>query len=136
MKEIKNIYVIDDDPIVRFGIKRMLTNIISCNINEFNNGQVAIDTITTNIKNREALPEVIFLDLNMPILDGWGFLKEFISLQIDKKILINIITSSIDSSDQERWQFFKNKTQHHIDFINKPVSIIDLKDLHKEDMVS
>jgi CheY-like chemotaxis protein len=137
MKDINNIFVIDDDSITLFGIRKMLSKITATsNVFEFKNGQIAIDTIKELIKNDDALPEVIFLDINMPILCGWGFLEEFIELEIEHGILINIITSSIDPNDRERWLSFKEKTHHYIDFVNKPIYKIELKDLHKMDLAS
>lgn len=137
MKDIKNIFVIDDDAITLFGIKKMLSKITSSStIFEFKNGQLSIDNILMRLHNGTDLPEVIFLDINMPVLDGWGFLKEFISLDIKQRILINIVTSSIDPHDREQWLYFKGKTHHFIDFINKPVYKIELKDLHKMEIAS
>ncbi|WP_394975593.1 two-component system response regulator [uncultured Croceitalea sp.] len=137
MRDIKNIFVIDDDSITLFGVRKMLSRITTTsNVFEFKNGQMAIETIKERILNSNALPEVIFLDINMPILDGWGFLEEFIQLKIEQGILINIITSSIDPNDRERWLSFKDKTHHYIDFVNKPIYKIELKDLHKMDLAS
>jgi CheY-like chemotaxis protein len=137
MRDINNIFVIDDDSITLFGIRKMLSKITATsNVFEFKNGQIAIETIKERIQNGDALPEVIFLDINMPILCGWGFLEEFIQLEIEQGILINIITSSIDPYDRERWLSFKDKTHHYIDFVNKPIYKIELKDLHKMDMAS
>jgi CheY-like chemotaxis protein len=137
MRDIKNIFVIDDDSITLFGIRKMLSKIIvTSNVFEFKNGQAAIEDITQRIHNSNALPEVIFLDINMPILDGWGFLEEFIKLAIKQRILINIITSSIDPNDREKWLSFRDKTHHYIDFVNKPIYKIELKDLHKMDLAS
>ena len=137
MRDINNIFVIDDDSITLFGIRKMLSKITTTsNVFEFKNGQIAIETIKERIQNGDALPEVIFLDINMPILCGWGFLEEFIQLEIEQGILINIITSSIDPCDRQRWLSFKDKTHHYIDFVDKPIYKIELKDLHKMDMAS
>ena len=135
MRDIKNIFVVDDDDIMLFGMRKMLANITpKSNVYEFSNGQVALKAILDHIENNKVLPEVIFLDINMPILDGWEFLKEFAKLAIPQKILINIITSSIDPMDREKWISFRKKTHHCIGFVNKPIYKIELKDLHKMDM--
>ncbi|WP_246200107.1 response regulator [Maribacter luteus] len=47
----------------------------------------------------EQLPDVIFLDLNMPIMDGWEFSYEFVKLPLENIPRINIVSSSIDSRD-------------------------------------
>jgi CheY-like chemotaxis protein len=120
-----------------FGMRKMLSKITAkSNVFEFKNGQIALQDILERIKNNDVLPEVIFLDINMPILDGWGFLKEFTQLHIEERILINIITSSIDPNDREKWLNYRSKTHHYIDFVNKPIYKIELKDLHKMDIAS
>lgn len=53
----------------------------------FGNGLDAINFLKQNYGNPELLPEIIFLDLSMPVMDGWQFLEEYIKLnpQIGKK---------------------------------------------------
>ena len=67
----------------------------------------------------------------MPIMDGWQFLAEFISLSIPKKVRINIITSSIDPSDKDKWEFYKTKTHHIVEFHNKPIKKEKIKEITK-----
>ncbi|MGB3145956.1 MAG: response regulator, partial [Maribacter sp.] len=71
------------------------------------------------------LPEVIFLDLNMPIMNGWEFLEEFEKLPNHnlKKAIIYIISSSVDPRDLER---FKNYRQVN-NYILKPITPNDLE---------
>ncbi len=122
MKKINSIGVIDDDPITVFGIKKMLNSLdLSDTIKTYANGKEAIDDIRNMLTNGESIPEVIFLDINMPIMDGWQFLEEFISLPLDYKVRINILTSSIDPADRQNWEFYKEKTHHLIDYKNKPI---------------
>lgn len=122
MKKINSIAVIDDDPITVFGIKKMLNSIdASEKIKTYVNGKEAIDDIKLMLKNDQPIPEVIFLDINMPIMDGWQFLEEFITLPLKSKIRINILTSSIDPADKQNWVYYKGRTDHIIDYKNKPI---------------
>ena len=122
MKKINSIGVIDDDPITVFGIKKMLNSLdLSDTIKTYANGKEAIDDIKHMLNNGENIPEVIFLDINMPIMDGWQFLEEFIALPLDYKVRINILTSSIDPADRQNWEFYREKTHHIIDYKNKPI---------------
>ena len=52
-------------------------NSFASNILVCQNGKEALDVIVSLLESGEVLPEVIFLDLNMPIMDGWEFLDEF-----------------------------------------------------------
>ena len=132
MKKINSICIIDDDPITVFGMRKMLDSIVSCKtIHTFVNGKLAIDGIKEILESNQEIPEVIFLDINMPIMDGWQFLKEFISLPIEHKVRINIITSSIDSTDKQNWKLYKDKTHHIVTYNNKPIREQDIADITK-----
>jgi CheY-like chemotaxis protein len=132
MKRIKTICIIDDDPITVFGIKKMLTSLdLADEINTYVNGKEAIDDLSTKFNQKLDLPEVIFLDINMPIMDGWQFLERFIALDISNKIRINVVTSSIDPFDRNQWEQFRTKTHHLIDFKNKPIRKGDILEITK-----
>ena len=68
----------------------------------------------------ELLPQIILLDLSMPIMDGWGFLEEYklLILAIGKKITLYIVTSSISPHDIERAKNINAVS----DYIIKPVT--------------
>jgi CheY-like chemotaxis protein len=90
---------------------------------------MAIDGIRDRISSGKEVPDILFLDINMPIMDGWQFLEEFISIPIEKSVRINIVTSSIDPLDQKNWLYFKEKTHHHIDFKQKPIRQKDIEEI-------
>lgn len=132
MRKINFISIIDDDPIMVFGIKKMLNEAVECEIVEsYENGKLAIENIKACIKEQRILPEIIFLDINMPIMDGWQFLEEFIALPIPQKVKINIVTSSIDPYDLQQWESFSKKTHHVITFNNKPIKRHEMEAITK-----
>lgn len=128
MKKINTLCVIDDDDIYTFTIKRIIAKAeVAEKTIFFHNGRVAIDFIYNCVEAIASLPDMILLDLNMPVLDGWQFLDEFIKLvpRIGKKILIYIVSSSIDEDD------FKRAKEMELvsDFIVKPLNAIDLRNI-------
>jgi CheY-like chemotaxis protein len=94
------------------------------NIIVYSNGQEAVDGLKEIINEKGILPEVIFLDLNMPIMNGWEFLDEYKNCQHDesKKTIIYIISSSVDPRDLERVKHYNQVDT----YILKPITPDDL----------
>ncbi len=120
MKPPIKVFLVDDDKLFVFLTRKTInaTNLVT-GIQEFNDGEQAIDYLKQIVGNTDLLPDIIFLDLSMPIMDGWGFLKEYMLLepQIEKKIKVYIFTSSISPHDVERAKGIGVVT----DFIVKPL---------------
>jgi len=112
--------LIDDDFIHQFGMKRMIQRYQpDLGVIEFSNGLDAINFFKEP-RNNEEIPEVIFLDINMPVMNGWEFMDEFVKIRagLQKKIDIYILSSSTDSLDIQ-----KAKSNPGIkDYIVKPLS--------------
>ncbi|MEE2773196.1 MAG: response regulator [Bacteroidota bacterium] len=118
--------IIDDDPVFVFGTKKImeLAN-FSSSIMVFHNGHEALQNLKPIIEKGENIPEVILLDLNMPIMDGWEFLDEFIEIPTSKQITIYIVTSSVDPADSKRAEKYDNVSNYLV----KPIRSEDLKSI-------
>tara|TARA_R110002020_G_scaffold31339_3_gene97852 strand:- start:475 stop:879 length:405 start_codon:yes stop_codon:yes gene_type:complete len=126
MKKIKLTCIVDDDPIFVFGIKKMMKSIdFSENYLIYSNGKEALNNLTSIINEGKEVPDVILLDLNMPVMDGWDFLEEFKKVKLPKKIVIYIVTSSIDKADYERVREFNNVS----DYVVKPLEFRELEQI-------
>lgn len=118
------IYIIDDDQLsIKLMSMLILRNEFCEKINSFLNPETALAELTENCDNIANLPDMILLDLNMPILDGWQFLDEFIHLPLQKEIPIFIVTSSIDPADKE----MAKKYAMVKSYIVKPINAEKLK---------
>jgi two-component system chemotaxis response regulator CheY len=115
------VFIIDDDP-----IHQRIAQIMISKHNLFDEyfsyteAQKALDFLQENKKNEEALPDVILLDLNMPVLDGWDFLGTFETLikEFKKNIRVFIVSSSVDEKD-----LLRSKSYVAVKgFISKPLS--------------
>ncbi|WP_055442454.1 response regulator [Lacinutrix himadriensis] len=112
--------IVDDDDIYQFTIKKTIKSLnIAKNIIAFSDGEEALNFMIENLNNDEELPDVILLDINMPIMDGFQFMEEYIKIKpkLGKKIIIYMVSSSVDTSDIER----AKKISEVSDYIIKPI---------------
>ncbi len=85
----------------------------------------AINYLHDLVKENSDLPEVIFLDIRMPVKTGFDFLVEFQDVQSNNKedVKIVMLSSSLDPNDHKKVVEFKNVT----DFLGKPLTTDLLK---------
>lgn len=99
------VYTIDDDP-----LQHVITKYLFMKHDEisgyesFVNAAEALDVIANNSDSPADLPDVILLDLNMPVIDGWRFLDVISDqgLKLKKNIHVFIVSSSLNISDKVR----------------------------------
>lgn len=120
--------VIDDDDINIFIIKKIVEKTgFNVEMVAKTNGQMAIDYITMTLSLQEPLPHLVLIDINMPVLNGWEFLDAYGQLNINQKIDMYMLSSSVYENDIE-----KAKTYQSVKgFISKPLSIERLTELFK-----
>jgi CheY-like chemotaxis protein len=121
--KVDSVCIIDDDLIYQFLAKEEIeyTNLVG-KIMFFDDGEKAIHFLAATLDNNDvaSLPDVIFLDINMPIMDGWEFLEAYLLLKprIGKNIVIYIVSSSIDIRDLDKARSISEVS----DYIIKPIS--------------
>ncbi|WP_026808659.1 response regulator [Arenibacter latericius] len=125
MSKIENSCIIDDDPISVYGIKRTMKKVdFSKTVVVYNNGQDAINGVKAMVEAGEKIPSVIFLDLNMPVMDGWEFLEDFMKIPNANtdNVTIFVISSSVNPEDIIRAKSYEIVNN----YIVKPVESNDL----------
>jgi CheY-like chemotaxis protein len=126
MKYQKKVWIIDDDEVQLFLMARILgktENISSTSY--FKNGWEALEQLMKVIHTPEHLPDIIFLDLQMPVMDGWTFLEiaEQKWPQHLNSVTLYIVSSSVAQADKDRAHTHKWVSG----FISKPFEPTGLK---------
>lgn len=128
MKPNPIVYLVDDDAIYH-SITEMLLARISrpVQFKGFNQGRDAMNQLLKDKDTPQELPDLILLDINMPVMNGWEFLNEFSSVgdSLSKKPKISMMSSSSLQDDISRALTDKNV----MDFVTKPITIEKLEGL-------
>lgn len=123
MEKLDVAYLIDDDQIFTRLLSKQMRLIDFCDdLKIFNDGDEALEFIRPITDHEATLPSVILLDINMPVLDGWQFLDEFIKFDIKKRITIYIVSSSIDDADRMKAASYREVSNFYV----KPITKDDL----------
>jgi CheY-like chemotaxis protein len=114
--------LIDDDNIYQYTARVILESTgLAKEIRSFYNGSEAIAYFRDE-KNMQAdtLPDVIFVDINMPVMNGWEFLEEYhkFCAMLPKNIAVYVVSSSIDSNDMQKSRSYRAVN----DYLVKPVN--------------
>ncbi|AEH00669.1 response regulator [Lacinutrix sp. 5H-3-7-4] len=122
--------IIDDDNVYVNLVKKIIETKKLCeNLIVFSDGKQSIDYFEALLQNLDPtnIPEIIFLDLNMPIMDGWEFLERFTKIKnrLDKAITLYVVSSSINPLDVNRAKALSSVK----DYLIKPVNIDELENI-------
>jgi len=133
------ILCVDDDPITLMLCKMVISkSSFAKEIITAQNGEEALnyfdDLKLNNLGNKiTSYPSLVFLDLNMPVMDGWEFLDHFSKEEytsVFQNTRVIVLSSTIDPRDIE-----KSKTYPMVmDFLSKPITKEIIEQL-KEDIL-
>ncbi|WP_268034720.1 response regulator [Algoriphagus sp. PAP.12] len=117
MTHFDAIFLVDDDPINNLINKRLLGKVgIAENIYEFLEGSEALGYLEDSQTPQEVL---IFLDINMPVMNGWEFLDAYLEKLPERKDKIVILSSSIDFQDRQKAMEYEVV----LGFLEKPLTM-------------
>lgn len=119
--KFERVMLIDDNPTDLYISSRIISkNNFGKEVLEYSSGQAALIYLQHNQKNAALLPEVIFIDIYMPLMSGFQFLEEFnkLSSALKKQCQVFIISSTIDDLD-----IVRARTDQNVAFFQvKPIT--------------
>ncbi|NDC40253.1 MAG: response regulator [Chitinophagia bacterium] len=128
MEKLDDIWIVDDDDIYTRLLKKLIQRQhLATNIAAFPNGRVALDALSERLQSGQGIPELILLDINMPMIDGWGFIEEFETYPVEplSNTHVYIVSSSIANEDKDRALSYKSVKNYLI----KPVDPVALTNM-------
>ena len=127
---VELVLLVDDNDTDNFISKRIIEITgFSGRVEVRNSGKLALDYLRENQDRLENIPNLIFLDINMPVVDGFVFLYEFdkFSEAVKSKVKIAILSSSDNKRDIDKIV----NNDHVINFITKPLTEDSLEEVSK-----
>jgi CheY-like chemotaxis protein len=125
-KKLSSVLLVDDDKITNFINQRLiLKSNVTDHVTILSNGKEAIDYLRNNVPDDASLPDLILLDINMPVMDGFEFIDSFKAIKHKKKVTIVMLTTSSNEKDIEKISY----TAEISGYINKPLTEQKLNDV-------
>ena len=111
------VLIVDDDNAVRFFHRIIVTQSGLCEAPLcFTNGADAFEYLEQNFIETNSY--LIFLDINMPVMNGWDLLNSIKKNNYDKNVHVVMTTSSADDEDHKR----ANQYKMVMDYVEKPIT--------------
>lgn len=120
MAKFSEVLLVEDDPITILVCDRIIKmSEFADKVTTCENGKIAIDFLTS-IGHENQIPPIIFLDINMPVMNGWDFLEEFEMVKSNFKELprIYLLSSTVDPEDYKK----AKKYSQVQNFMSKPLT--------------
>lgn len=119
----KKILLVDDDQLNNLINTRIITKFSDYTVDSFTSGREGLKYLEAC--EPELFPEIIFLDINMPVMDGWEFLEEFQKYpeNVTQNTAVIMLTSSIDINDIEKAKHYRSVRE----FMSKPLTLESLR---------
>lgn len=129
-KKLRSVLLVDDDNITNYLHQMLLEELeITEHIDTASDGEAALRKLNETClldSTAARCPEIVFLDLNMPRMDGFDFLEEFNSMDLNQAppVRVIVLTSSSNVQDMRKAQSYR------IDgYVNKPLTHEKIKDI-------
>ena len=124
----KSVMLIDDSSIDNFITTRMIEQSeLTKDILVMESSRKALNFLKENEENTNGLPDIIFLDLNMPVVDGFDFLSEFSSFPEKTKTKCQIVVLTSSDKTEDIHTIINNRLVKR--YLIKPLSLESLDDL-------
>jgi CheY-like chemotaxis protein len=139
MLMVKKVFCIDDD-LITLALCEMVIkkSLFAEEVITAKNGKEGLSYFSSyfskNNNNPDEPPQLIFLDLNMPVMNGWDFLEEYLMKYSDRlpETKVVIVSSTVNPEDFSR----ANRYDIVIDFINKPLTVEGMQELMENEQIT
>ena len=116
------VWLVDDDPLYTTIMQAILqkTGRVAEAV-AFDNASDALEALWSKAECPESLPDILLVDINMPVLDGWGFLELYAAdkHKLGKLPRVYVVSSSVDVNDIRKAKSYPEVS----DYLTKPVTV-------------
>jgi CheY-like chemotaxis protein len=125
------VMIVDDDPVfIMINRLRVRTSSLAENPLTYTNGKLAYEALVNEEKNDDSY--LVFLDINMPIMNGWDLLNAIQNTPFANKVYVVMITSSVDGRDRQKAMGYPQV----IGFYEKVIDLNTCKEIKENPAIS